>query len=183
MIIPNRKIVSLELRMSATFISAIAYGIVIVLSGHSILLLHKSRFIYSNRMRNFLFIYVTVMFLLSTLAIIQSIWGTTLITFHRDHDTLNNLYNLPLYPLVENPTVSTFPLTIWGADGFMVSIFSSARTKVPTGLQLQIWRCAVFYRDVARVPRILVIVLLSLIAITSLGKLSSLRIHYTSICS
>jgi hypothetical protein len=169
MIIPDPEVVYLELRMLGTFISAIAYGIVIVLSGHCILLLHKKRAIYSNRMRNFLFIYVTVMFLFSTLAIIQSIWGTTLITFHRDHDTLNNLYNLPLYPLVENIT-STLPLTIWGADGFMVSTISSTtRTKIPMGLQLQIWRCVVLYQDVAMGPRILVIVLLSFLSFLSLG--------------
>jgi hypothetical protein len=132
-------------------------------------------------MRIFLFIYVTVMFLLSTTAIIQSIWGTTLITFYRHYYNLQS-YSTRLYALVENLT-STLPLTIWGADGFMVSIFSSTGTKIPMGLQLQIWRCAVFYQGVARGPRILVVVLLSLIAITSLGRLSFLCIHYTSICS
>ena len=130
MIIPDPEVVYLELRMLGTFIAAIAYGIVIILSGHCILLLHKKRATYSNRMRIFLFIYVTVMFLFSTLAIIQSIWGTTLITFHRDHDTLNNLYNLPLYPLVENIT-STLPLTIWGADGFMVGTIFATQAMIP----------------------------------------------------
>ena len=128
MIIPDPQVVYLELRMLGTFISAIAYGIVIVLSGHCILLLYKKRAIYSNRMRIFLFIYVTVMFFLSTTAITQSIVGTTLITFHPDHYGLQSPHSIRLYALVEN-LASTLPLTIWGADGFMVSIFSSTRTK------------------------------------------------------
>jgi hypothetical protein len=80
--------VYLELRMLGTIISAIAYGIVIVLSGNCFLLLLKKRGIYSNRMRLFLLIYVTVMLLLSTLAIIQSILGITLLIFQN--------VNLPL---------------------------------------------------------------------------------------
>jgi hypothetical protein len=182
MIIPDAQVVYLELRMLGTFISAIAYGFVIVLSGHCLFLLHKKQAIYSNRMQIFLFIYVTVMFLLSTMAIAQSIWGTTLITFHPDHYSSQSLHTIRLYALVEN-LASTLPLTIWGADGFMVSIFSSTGTKIPMGLQLQIWRCAVFYQGVAKGPRIVVFVLLSLIAIISLGRLSSFCTHYTSICS
>ena len=176
MIIPDQEVMYLELRTLGTFISAIAYGIVIILSGHCIFLLHKKRATYSNRMRIFLFIYVTVMFLLSTAAITHSIWGTTLITFHHDNDTLNNLHSSALYTLVKNVTF-TLPLTTWGADGFMVSIFSSRRTKIPTELQLQIWRCVVLYQDVAKGPRILVAVLLLLLSILSLGMSRSPRTH------
>ena len=42
-------------------------------------------------------------------------------------------------------------------------------------LQLQIWRCVVLYQDVAKGPRILVIVLLLLLSIISLGVSRSLR--------
>ena len=42
-------------------------------------------------------------------------------------------------------------------------------------LQLQIWRCVILYQDVARVPRILVIVLLLFLSILSLGMLTSRR--------
>ena len=101
--------VYLELRMLGTIISVIAYGIVIILSGNCFHLLLKKQGIYSNRMRLFLLIYVTFMLLLSTLAIIQSILGTSLLIFQ-------NVY-LPL--LVGS---STLPLAIWGADGFMVNI-------------------------------------------------------------
>ena len=101
----------LELKMLGTIISAIAYGVVVVLSGNCLLLL-KKRGTYSNRMRLFLLIYVTIMSLLSTLAMIGSIWGITLFIF-RD-------VGLPMHLLYWNQAIP--PLTIWGADGFMVSI-------------------------------------------------------------
>jgi hypothetical protein len=145
--------------MLGTVISAIAYGIVIVLSGSCFLLLLKKRGIYSNRMRLFLLVYVTIMYLLSTLAITQSICGIvmTLLIF-RD-------INVPrLSPLLTGSSPPTLPLAIWGADGFMV-------------FQLQIWRCVILYQDIAGGPRILVIVLLSLLSI------SSLRTLYNSTCS
>jgi len=97
--------------MLGTIISAIAYGIVIVLSGNCFLLLLKKRGIYSNRMRFFLLIYVTVMFLLSTLAIILSIRGITLLIFQGVDS-----------PSLVGPAPATLPLAIWGADGFMVNI-------------------------------------------------------------
>jgi hypothetical protein len=102
--------VYLELRMLGTIISAIAYGIVITLSGNCFLLLQKKRGTYSNRMRLFLLIYVTIMLLLSTLAIIQSILGITLLIFQ----------NVDL-PLLVGSSPATLPLAIWGADGFMVN--------------------------------------------------------------
>ena len=107
----------LEFRMLDTSISATAYGIVIVLSGNCFLLLLKKRGIYSNRMRLFLLIYVTVMLLLSTLAIILSTLGITFVIFR--------VVYLPLFvslPLLNVYSPTALPLTIWGADGFMVSI-------------------------------------------------------------
>ena len=163
MLIPGPD-VYLEIMMLGTIISAIAYGIVIVLSGNCFLLLQKKRSTYSNRMRLFLLIYVVVMFLLSTLAIVQSIWGITALIFQ---DT-----NLPL---LVGASPATLPLAIWGADGFMVGVILSHKSKASMGLQLQIWRCIVLYQDVARGPRILVIFLLSLLSIVSLGRSSSPR--------
>ncbi|KIM43523.1 hypothetical protein M413DRAFT_382906 [Hebeloma cylindrosporum] len=137
----------LEFKMLGTMISAITYGIVIVLSGNCFLLLQRKRGIYSNRMRLFLLIYVTIMLLFSTSAIILSILGITLLIF-RD-------VNVPLpidLPLLITYSPAMLPLTMWGADVFMI------------------WRCVILYQDVARVPRILVIVLLSLLSILSLGS-------------
>lgn len=141
MLIPGPD-VYLELKMLGTIISAIAYGIVIVLSGNCFLLLVKKRGIYSNRMRIFLVIYVTVMLAISTWAIIQSIWGITLLIFQD--------VNVPESLLISY-SPDTLPLAIWGADGFMI------------------WRCIVLYQDVARGPRVLVVVLLSLLSIFSLA--------------
>jgi hypothetical protein len=109
----------LELRMLATIISAIAYGIVIALSGSCFLLLLKQRDIYSTRMRFFLLIYVTVMLLLSTLAIIQSIWGIMFAIFRVVRLSLGLFADSPLLDVY---SITALPLTIWGADGFMVSI-------------------------------------------------------------
>jgi len=103
--------VYLEFQMLGTIISAIAYGIVIVLSGNCFLLLLKKRGIYSNRMRFFLLIYVTVMLLLSTLAITLSIRGITLLIFQGVDS-----------PSLLGAAPATLPLAIWGADGFMVNI-------------------------------------------------------------
>ncbi|KIM43524.1 hypothetical protein M413DRAFT_382915 [Hebeloma cylindrosporum] len=127
-----------ELRMLGTIISAITYGIVVSLSGNCFFLLLKKRGIYSSRMRLFLLIYVTIMLLLSTLAIMQTVRTTTVFIFQAD------------LPLVIGNIPAALPLIIWGADGFMI------------------WRCAVLYQDVPRVPRFIVLVLLSFLSITSL---------------
>jgi len=128
--------------MLGTIISAVAYGIVVVLSGNCFLLLQRNRGIYSNRMRLFLLIYVLVMFLFSTSSMIQSICTITLFIFRGGVGS-------PILTGYSAPVM--LPLTIWGADGFMI------------------WRCFVLYQDITRVPRILVIILLSLLSIISLG--------------
>ena len=104
---------SLELQLLGTIFSAIAYGIVIVLSGNCFHLLQKKRGIYSNRMRILLLIYVTVMFLLSTLTLVQSICEFMAY--------INLSENLPLNFLCIPFTLSP---TVWGADGFMVRILT-----------------------------------------------------------
>ncbi|KIM43508.1 hypothetical protein M413DRAFT_25866 [Hebeloma cylindrosporum] len=109
--------VYLEFRMLGTIISAIAYGIVISLSGNCFLLLLKKRGIYSTRMRLFLLTYVAVMLLLSTLATIMSIWGITFVLFQGVDLPSPHFISSPLLD-VYSPTA--LPLTIWGADGFMV---------------------------------------------------------------
>jgi hypothetical protein len=96
------------LLLSAIF-SAIAYGIVIVLSGNCFHLLQKKRGIYSNRMQIFLLIYVIVMLLSSTWTLVDSICllMTGFVPIHAGY-------------LLYRPF--TLPLTMWGADGFMVRI-------------------------------------------------------------
>ncbi len=109
----------------ATTASAFAYGIVIVLFLNCFHLLIKSKHIYSNKMRLGLSVYMLAMFGLSTLAIVQAILYNRRAIFCNTQGT----------PFVVTNTISdlTFslnipmltPLTIWGADGFMVRVLSS----------------------------------------------------------
>ena len=96
-----------------TVFSGIVYGIVIVLSGNCFHLLHTKRSIYSNRMRILLLIYVTVMFLLSTLMLVQSICEF-MVYINLSENLPPNFWYIPfaLSPIV------------WGADGFMVRILT-----------------------------------------------------------
>ena len=156
--IQNRISPYLELKLLGTIFSAVAYGIVIVLSGNCFHLLQKKHGIYSNRMRTFLLIYVTVMLLLSTWTLIQSICQLM------QSMTLWSI--LPRYLMYLSIAI---PLVIWGTEGFMVRISSFHQEKRFT-MQLQIWRCVVLYQDVSKGPRIVVFVLLSLLSFLSFGK-------------
>jgi hypothetical protein len=141
--------------------SAIAYGIVIVLSGNCFHLLQKKRGIYSNRMRIILLIYITVMSLLSTLALILSI----------------NSLMLDINPRSSDRRILPFQLLvvtgIWGADGFMVSILY-LRWEQRFAIQLQVWRCVILYQDVSKGLKLAIIILLSLLVFTSFGRLISI---------
>jgi len=100
----------------ATIISAVPYGIIIVLAGNCFLLLQKKRGIYSNRRRLFLILYVTVVFFLSTWSIIQSIRNIMLFIFPE-------LRNPPFQiSFAWSPVTQALPPTVWVADGFMVII-------------------------------------------------------------
>jgi len=153
-------------------ISAIAYGIVVVLSGNCFHLLAKKRDSYPNRMRIALPIYVIVMLLSSTWRLI----GTILISM----DYFNPQ---PLYPnLLYRSFGIALIVTMWGADGFMVRILILLQEQRFT-LQLQIWRCLVLYQDVSRGARVGIIVLLSLISFASFGRPVSISTPLHSKCS
>ena len=107
----------------ATIASAFAYGMVIVLFLNCFHLLIKSKHIYSNKMRLALSVYMLIMFGLSTLAIVQAILYNRRAIFCNSEgfqgtpfavaNTISDLtFSLNIPMLV--------PLTIWGADGFMV---------------------------------------------------------------
>jgi len=105
-----------EFKLLGIIISSIAYGIIIVLSGRCFLLLfQKKSSIYSNRKQFFLLSYVAVMFCLSTLLIFQEIVGITFEIF-KPLDL-----NSPSIKFTEWSPVHLL-LTMWGADGLMVSI-------------------------------------------------------------
>ena len=143
--------------LSAIF-SAIAYGIVLVLSGNCFHLLLKKQDIYPNRMRMILCIYVVVMLLSSTWNVIGSIW--------RPMGSLTSKY--PSYHLYLS---FGMPITVivWGADGFMVRILLICQEQRFI-MQLQVWRCLVLYQHVSRGLRLGIIILLSFLSFASFGR-------------
>jgi hypothetical protein len=155
--IPDELIPYLKGELFGVIFSAIAYGIVIVLSGNCFHLLQKKRGTYSNRMRIILLIYVTVMSLLSTWTLIH--WIYYLIT-----DL--GFAHLKVLPF-------EFPFIVWGADGFMVGILI-LRWAQRFAIQLQVWRCVVLYQDVSKGLRLAMIILLSLLSFASFGMLISI---------
>ena len=152
----------LQLPFLGNIFSAIAYGIVIILSGNCFHLLLKNWGLYSNRMPIILLIYITTMLFLSTLSLIQSICEFMQITTKRN-----------LLP-VHLPD-ATLPFIVWGADGFMVRISILCQEQTFT-MQLHTWRCLVLYQNISRGPRVVIIVLLSLISFASVGRSISIYI-------
>ena len=149
----------------SAILSAIAYGIVVVLSGNCFHLLLKKQDIYPNRMRMILRIYVIVMLLSSTWRLIGSIYWVMIDFSSKD-------ISLFLYRSFEVPIT----VIVWGADGFIVRIliiFQEQRFTV----QLQIWRCLVLYQDVSRGLRLGIIVLLSFLSFASFGRPISVSIQ------
>jgi hypothetical protein len=151
----------LKFKFFSAIFSAIAYGIVVVLSGNCFHLLRKKRGIYSNRLRILLLIYIVIMLLSSTWRLLGStcILMNFLIPPRRDvcPASLPRSFAVPL------------AVTMWGADGFMVRILILRQEQRFT-MQLQIWRCLVLYQEVSRGHRIVIIVLLSLISLASFGR-------------
>jgi hypothetical protein len=159
MVIPGDYEPSVQTESLGVIFSAIAYGIVIVLSGNCFHLLQRKGGMHSNRVRILLLIYVTVMFLFSTWALVQ--WILSLMV-------LIDLRNIILQPY-RTYLATQIPVTIWGADGFMVRVLIFRQGQIFT-IKLQVWRCVVLYQDVSKGPRIAVIILLSLLSLASFGR-------------
>ena len=118
----------LKLKFFLAIASAFGYGMVVVLSGNCFHLLQKKRRIYSNRMRILLLIYVTVMFLCSTLSLIGSVF--LLLNALTDLDP--SLIAITLDPLGPYALL----VTTWGADGFMVRMLLVLRQEHRFTMQL-----------------------------------------------
>lgn len=107
---------SLQLVIIGTLVSAILYGLLIfVFVQCLILLLSSKKHSYSNRTRRLLVFYVVAMFLFSTVAIIQ---GFVYIIREMSPGRDQPIYSK--FALFQFNEPITLPLTIWGADGFMV---------------------------------------------------------------
>ena len=107
----------IEMQVLANIVSAIAYGAVIILFCCCFWQLQATKQSHSRKMRPFLYLYITFMFAMGTMAFIQETIYTTRVLkddiFPKGPDLLDYLTSLgePV-PLI---------FAIWGADGFMVS--------------------------------------------------------------
>ncbi|CAA7262549.1 unnamed protein product [Cyclocybe aegerita] len=147
----------LKLWLVGTFVGAVAYGIVVVLSlGCAIKYLQFLRMVKLNHhlkgiknsrlFGHLLFPYVTMMFLVSTLAVLSGCIAIINMLFPAPAGTRGVVARFVAFgdvvPLV---------LAAWGADALMI------------------WRCVVLYEDTAHIPRSLIHVLLCILALGSLG--------------
>lgn len=104
----------LRFQLIGTLLSAITYGLIISLFWHCLVMFatNKKNY-YTHRTRRFLITYIVIMFLLSTVAIIQEFVSVVNAVVHGVSP--NSRHPMQLNePLV-------LPFAIWGADGFMVS--------------------------------------------------------------
>ena len=104
----------LKFQLIGTFLSAVIYGLIISLFWHCLVMFTTTKkHYYTRRTRRFLITYIVIMFLLSTVAIIQEFVSVLHAVAHGIN--LNSRHLMQLNePLV-------LPFAIWGADGFMVS--------------------------------------------------------------
>ena len=155
----------LKVELFSAFFTAIAYGIVVVLSANCFHLLLKKRDIYRNRMRIILLIYVIIMLLSSTWKQIGSICIL-----------MNNLTSKSIGIFFYRSFGVPMIITTWGADGFMVRILIICQEQRFT-MKLKIWRCLVLYQDVSRGLRVGIIVLFSFLSLASFGRPISISIQ------
>ncbi|KJA18324.1 hypothetical protein HYPSUDRAFT_45335 [Hypholoma sublateritium FD-334 SS-4] len=134
----------LQFQIIGTFLSAITYGLIISLFWHCLIMFTTTKKdYYSRRTRRFLIAYIVIMFLMSTVAIIQEIVSVVNAVVHGVNPNSRHLMQLN-EPLV-------LPFAIWGADGFMLR------------------RCMILYMDGSRLQRTIVYSILLLSAIASFG--------------
>ncbi|KDR72317.1 hypothetical protein GALMADRAFT_769087 [Galerina marginata CBS 339.88] len=136
----------------ATIVAAMGYVVVVVLYSTCILELQNRRSSYSKQKYRFLFVYITLLLLLSTLLFVQQIFSVTTSLFHPlESSPPKFIYIDPFGNGLHGGITYLLPFTFWGADGFMI------------------WRCLALYRDVPTRYRILLIIVLFLLSLVSLG--------------
>lgn len=112
---------SIRLQLIGTLVSAVAYGFVISLFLHCLaLLISNKRHSYTRKTRSILIAYIVAMFSLSTASAIQSFVYITRAVF-------NGIDNLSQNVIKINEPIF-LPPAVLGADGFLVSLFSSQAT-------------------------------------------------------
>ncbi|KAF4612923.1 hypothetical protein D9613_010920 [Agrocybe pediades] len=145
---------SLESLMIATVIAGICYGILAMLCFNCFAVLLRSKphlYPSSKRVRAFLLVYVVIMFLLSTGALVQQI-GLMISTFLQlgIDEVVRAKVGVSPWDFATVPY--TMPLIIWGADGLLM------------------WRCMILYQGIPRAGEWLIKVLLVILSLASLGS-------------
>ncbi|PPQ90161.1 hypothetical protein CVT25_012472 [Psilocybe cyanescens] len=138
------------LQTMATSLSMIAYSFVIVLLVDCTRRLLKADYIQSKWMKPFLFLYLIIMVLLSTLTVVQE---TVYISKDGKPDSTSRLTGTSqpavLFGIFDVPI--SLPFTIWGADIFMI------------------WRCAMIYQTTPPSIQAGVACVLFILSLISLG--------------
>ncbi|KAF9558622.1 hypothetical protein CPC08DRAFT_709449 [Agrocybe pediades] len=144
---------SLESLMIATVVAGICYGILAMLCFNCFAVLLRSKshlYPSSKRVRAFLLVYVVIMFLLSTGALVQQI-GLMISTFLRLGVDGMVRVEVGMSPWDFALVPYTMSLIIWGADGLLM------------------WRCIILYQGIPRTGEWLIKVLLVILLLASLG--------------
>lgn len=135
--------------MLGTIISAVAYGIVVMLSLDCFKLLFRRNITVPSRpMRRFLVFFISFMLLLSTLALIQGVLVSA-----------TSVFRGKSFPSLSGGAPFVLPLSIWASDGFML------------------WRCAVLYQGISRTARVALLSFISLVFLAALGSGISLFVN------
>jgi len=137
-----------ETQMLGTMISAILYGIVVMLCFDCFKLLFKNSndaTAPSRPVRRFLVFFILMMFLLSTVSLVQGMLISVTSVFRG--------YNFPSLP---GGAPFVLPFSIWASDGFML------------------WRCAILYQGIPPFSRTLLLCFISLVWLAAFGSGMSL---------
>ncbi|KAF8965402.1 hypothetical protein BDZ97DRAFT_780654 [Flammula alnicola] len=141
---------SLDMQTLGAAVSMIAYVLVIMIFLICLRRLLAAEPLCSKRTRLFLLVYITLMFFLATLALVQEFlyFSETIFPSSGSSDPINS-HSSSLSKIFDVPI--TLPFAIWGADAFMI------------------WRCAMLYQGISPAPRAGILCLLSTLLLLSLG--------------
>ncbi|KAF8908191.1 hypothetical protein CPB84DRAFT_1744363 [Gymnopilus junonius] len=138
-----------ETQMLGTMISAILYGIVVMLCFDCFKLLLKKRSkettAPSKPMRWFLAFFILMMFLLSTVSLIQGMLVA-----------VTSIFRGYSFPSLAGGAPFVLPFSIWASDGFML------------------WRCAILYQNIEPFWRTILLCFISLVWLAAFGSGMSL---------
>ncbi|KAJ3504590.1 hypothetical protein NLJ89_g7860 [Agrocybe chaxingu] len=133
---------SIELKMFGVILAGIAYGVVVTLFVETTLLMLK-KYTYSKSRQRAFVLYMAVMFSISTAALVVG-----MVTLRRAlfQESYKESYG------VDGLQMAFVPFSLWGVDAF------------------RLWRCFNLYKGINRGTQIIFSIILSVLAVTSLGS-------------